>query len=85
MAKYTYPIVFILNEETKYHNGYIPDLAVFSEGQNKEEVYEEMMDILKNFIALSIKYDSEVPRPSTLDDITKKWPGFKVSLITAEL
>ena len=77
--------MFILNQETNFHNGYIPDLALFSEGQNIEDVYEEMTDILRNYISLAIKYEADVPLPSTLNDITGKWPGYKVSLITAEL
>lgn len=85
MPKYTYPIIFILNEETKYHNGYIPDLAIFAEGQTPEEVYSGMEEILKNFMYLSNKYNTEIPAPSTLDEITKKWPGYKVSLISAEV
>jgi len=85
MPKYTYPIIFILNEETKKHNGYIPDLAIFADGRNPEEVYADMEEILKNYLMLSLKYNAEVAAPSTLDDTVKKWPGYKVSLITATL
>ena len=85
MAKYTYPIIFILNEETKYHNGYIPDLAIFAEGKSPEDVYADMEEILKNYMILAFKYDADIPSPSTLEQITKKWPGYKVSLITAEI
>ena len=85
MPKYTYPVIFILNEETRYHNGYIPDLAIFAEGQTPEEVYAEMEIILKNFMYLSTKYNTEIPEPSTLEQVTNKWPGYKVSLISAEI
>ena len=85
MPKFTYPIIFILNEETKCHNGYIPDLAIFAEGQTPEEVYAEMEIILKNFMYLSTKYNTEIPAPSTLDETVRKWPGYKVSLISAEI
>jgi len=85
MPKYTYPIIFILNEETGQHNGYIPDLAIFAEGATPEDVYAEMEGILKNFMHLSNKYNTEIPEPSTLDATTKKWPGYKVSLISAEI
>ena len=85
MPKYTYPIIFILNEETKHHNGYIPDLAIFAEGKSPEDVYSDMEEILKNYFALAIKYDADIPVPSSLEQVTKKWPGYKVSLITAEI
>ena len=85
MPKYTYPIIFIHNEETGYHNGYIPDLAIFADGKSPEEVYAEMEAILHNFIYLSTKYNTEIPAPSSLDETVKKWPGYKVSLISADV
>ena len=85
MPKFTYPIIFILNEETKHHNGYIPDLAVFAEGKTPEAVYEDMEEILHNYIFLATKYSAEIPTPSTLEEIIKKWPGYKVSLISTEI
>jgi predicted RNase H-like HicB family nuclease len=83
MPKHTYPIIFILNPETEYFNGYIPDLAIFAEGKTPEEVYAEMEEILQNYMYLATKYHTEIPEPSSLEAITKKWPGFKVSLISA--
>jgi len=85
MLKFTFPVIFIFNEETQQHNGYIPDLALFTEGHSPEEVYAEMELILKNLIHLSIKYSIEIPEPSTLNETVKKWPGYKVSLISAEV
>ena len=85
MPKYTYPIIFIFNEETRYHNGYIPDLAVFAAGQSPEDIYADMEEVLKNYMTLAIKYNADIPTPSTLEEITKKWQGYKVSLITAEI
>jgi len=85
MQKFTFPVIFIFNEETKQHNGYIPDLAIFSEGETPEEVYADMEIILKNYMFLAVKYGTEIPAASTLDETVKKWPGFKVSLISAEI
>jgi predicted RNase H-like HicB family nuclease len=85
MQKFTFPIIFIFNEESNLHNGYIPDLAIFSEGQSPEEVYAEMEIILENYMFLAVKYGTEIPAASTLDATVKKWPGFKVSLISAEI
>jgi len=85
MPKFTYPVVFVLNDETQYHNGYIPDLQIFAEGQTPEEVYGELEVILRNFMYLSTKYNTEIPEPSKFDDIVKKWSACKVSLISAEV
>ena len=85
MQKFTYPVVFIFNEETNVHNGYIPDLALFAKGDTPEEVYSEMELILKTFMFLSVRYNADPPAPSTLDETVAKWPGYKVSLISAEI
>ena len=85
MPKFTYPVIFILNEETKHINGYIPDLAVFAEGKTPEEVYADMEEILKNYFALAIKYDAEVPEPTTLEKTYEKWKGYKVMYVTANI
>jgi predicted RNase H-like HicB family nuclease len=82
MIKLTYPIIFIENPETGEHNGYIPDLAIFADGYTAEEVYAEMEEILYNYMVISIRYEAEVPGASSLDEIVRKWPGYKVSLIT---
>ena len=85
MPKYTYPIVFILNEETGNYNGYIPDLAIFAEGEKLESVYAEAEEIIHNYFRLAAKHNVEIPGPTSLEDIAKKWKGFKISLITANI
>ena len=85
MPKFTYPIVFILNPETGAYNGFIPDLLIFAEGEELEKVYESAQEILQKFFELQQKYQKEVPGPSSLDAISAKWAGYKVSLITANV
>jgi len=85
MSKYTYPVVFVSCDETGELSGYMPDLAIFAEGTNPEDVYAEMEEILKNYVSLATKYNAEIPTPSSLDDIAKKWVGYKTSLITAKI
>lgn len=83
MPKYTYPVIFIYNKEAECYNGYVPDLAIFADGQTPEEVYADLEEILNNYMFLATKYKTEIPEPSTLEVISSKWPGYKVSLITA--
>ena len=85
MPKFTYPIVFILNPETGAYNGFIPDLLIFAEGEQLEEVYENAGEILQKFFELQQKYNKEVPPPSTLEETIAKWEGYKVSLVTANV
>lgn len=83
--KFTYPIVFILNEETKRMNGFMPDLNLFSAGNSTEEAKSDMERILYTFIEMSLKYSVEMPRPSTLYNIREIWQGFDVSQISVNL
>ena len=85
MKTYTYPIVFILNEESKMYNGYIPDLAIFAEGQTLEEVIKEAQKLMTKFFELVLKYDTDVPDPTSLEDTYAKWKGYKVMYVTANI
>lgn len=78
-------MVFIFNEEDGIYNGYIPDLTLYCEGETLESVYSCAEELIKYYFELATKYDTEVPTPSTMEDITKKWTGYKVSLITADI
>lgn len=83
--KFTYPMVFIFNEDENIYNGYIPDLTLYCEGETLEAVYACAEELIKYYFELAIKYDTEVIPPSTLEEVTKKWTGYKVSLISADI
>ena len=85
VKSYTYPIVFIFNEETKMYNGFIPDLAIGAEGSTLEEVIAEAQKIMTRFFELVVKLQTEVPEPTTLEDTYKKWKGHKVMYVTANI
>lgn len=83
--KFTYPMVFIFNEDESIYNGYIPDLTLYCEGETLESVYSCAEELIKYYFELAVKYDTEVPSPSTMDAVSGKWSGYKVSLITADI
>jgi predicted RNase H-like HicB family nuclease len=83
MPAFTYPMVFILNEETGLYNGYIPDLTLYCDGETLEAVYAAARELINYYFDLATKYNTEIPTPSTLDETSRKWTGYKVSLITA--
>ena len=83
--KFTYPMVFIFNEDENIYNGYIPDLTLYCEGETLESVYSCAEELIKYYFELAVKYDTEVPSPSTMDAVSGKWSGYKVSLITADI
>lgn len=83
--KFTYPMVFIFNEDAGLYNGYIPDLTLYCEGETLESVYSCAEELIKYYFELATKYDTEVPTPSTMESISEKWTGYKVSLISADI
>lgn len=85
MKSYTYPIVFIFNEETKNYNGFIPDLAIGAEGSTLEEVIKDAEKIMTKFFELVTKYETEVPEPTSLEATYTKWKGHKVMYVTANV
>jgi predicted RNase H-like HicB family nuclease len=85
MPKFTYPMIFILNEDTGLYNGYIPDLTLYCEGDTLESVYDAARELMQYYFKLAVKHDTEVPSPSALETISDKWTGYKVSLITADI
>ena len=78
-------MVFIFNEDENIYNGYIPDLTLYCEGETLESVYSCAEELIKYYFELAVKYDTEVPSPSTMDAVSSKWSGYKVSLITADI
>ena len=78
-------MVFIFNEDENIYNGYIPDLTLYCEGETLESVYSCAEELIKYYFELAVKYDTEVPSPSTMEAVSGKWSGYKVSLITADI
>ena len=85
MPKFTYPVVFILNQGTDEYFGFIPDLGLLSVGGKLEEVYALAEEKIQEYFALAIKHDLDYPSASTLEEIIAKWAGYKVSLLTANV
>jgi len=77
--------VFIRNEETKRYNGFIPDLVIFAEGETLEETIAESQKIMAKYFELAIKYQTEIPPPTSLEETYAKWKGYKVMYVTANI
>ncbi|MCL2685109.1 MAG: leucine-rich repeat protein [Candidatus Bathyarchaeota archaeon] len=76
-----YPFIMIMNTETGHWNGYIPDLAIFCECLTIDGIVDELYIILKNFMYLATKYGTEIPAPSSIEDLSKKWQEYETSLL----
>ncbi|MCL2755496.1 MAG: type II toxin-antitoxin system HicB family antitoxin [Firmicutes bacterium] len=85
MPKFTYPIVFILNEETGAYNGFMPDLLIYAIGETLEDVYAEAEYKMHVYFKIALREEIDFPEPTSLEDVSAKWKGYKVSLLTANL
>lgn len=86
MPKFTYPIVFVMNQDTGIYNGFIPDLNLFAQGELLEDVYAHAEDMIYAYFKFGLmEEDPDFPTPSTLEEISEKWKGYKVSLISADI
>ncbi|MCL2850735.1 MAG: type II toxin-antitoxin system HicB family antitoxin [Firmicutes bacterium] len=87
MPKFTYPIVFILNEEAGKYNALIPDLGITFVEDTLESVYACAEEVMHRFFTLALEHEIEYGTPSTLEEISDRWvgKGYKVSLITANI
>jgi len=85
MPKFTYPIVFLFNEETGRYNGCVPDLYLFAEDEKLEGVYAEAEDLVHEYFRLATKHEIDFPSASSLESVAEKWVGYKVSLLTANI
>ena len=79
---YEYPVVFIKNEESGIFNAFVPDLFVFAESKTQKQATIEVKMIAKKFLQMAKKYQTEIPIPSTIEDVENKWKGWKVSLMS---
>jgi predicted RNase H-like HicB family nuclease len=81
---FRYPIVFILNRETNMYNGFIPDLCLACEGATMDAVIIEAQSLLARFFEIATKYDTEIPKESSLESTYEKWPGYKVMYVAVQ-
>ena len=67
------------------YNGYIPDLAIVAEGATLEETIADAQGYMGKFFELVVKYNTDVPEPTSLEKTYEKWRGYKVMYVTANV
>jgi len=85
MPKFTYPVVFVRNEQIDGYNAYIPDLGITSVGETMEDAYESAERMQKHYFEILLAEDFDIPIPTSLEDVSAKWKDYKVSLLTANI
>jgi hypothetical protein len=67
------------------YNGFIPDLAIACEGSTMDTVIAEAQGLIAKFFEIALKYQTDIPRESTLESTYEKWQGYKVMYVTANV
>ena len=85
MPKFTYPVIFVHNEKVDAYNALVPDLGLFAIGDTMEDAYSAAEDMLQRYFKIALQEGFDYRTPTSLEDVSKKWKQYKVSLLTAIL
>ena len=80
-----YPVVFTRNENGIGYSAFLPDLGLFAAGERLEDAYNEASTLVNQYFVVAKQLDYDYPTPSTLDEITARWGGHKISLLSARV
>ena len=67
MKRYMYPaVLYVDGDEYAF---IVNDLSISGSGSTIEEAYEEVSDFLDRYIDTALRFDSEIPDASNVDEI----------------
>lgn len=81
MNKFVYPAVFYYDQNSKTYCAAIDDLALYTVGDTVEDAHKNASAVLETFVSTSLKYDFEIPTPSSFDELILKHPKNLVMLV----
>lgn len=85
MKKFVYPAVFYYDNATKLYCAAIKDLAIFIDGETVEDAHNSASELLKVFISTSLKYEDDIPEPTSFEEFVGKHPQNLVMLVECEI
>lgn len=85
MKKFVYPAVFYYDDDTKTYCAALDDLALYVEGDTVEQAHENASSALEIYISSCMRYEDDIPEPSSFDDIIEKHPRNIVLLVECSL
>lgn len=81
MKRFIYPAVFYYDEATKTYCAAINDLSLYKDGDTVEDAHVNITEMLEVYINTAIKYEMELPEPSSFDEVVEKHPKNMVMLV----
>lgn len=80
MKTYVYPAVLQDDNFGEFYVS-IPDLGLLTVGESKEEAFVKGKDCLRSYFELAERFGTDVPEPSTYDQIKAKNSKYDVVML----
>ena len=85
MKRFVYPMVIFENKNDKEYTVLFPDLDIVTCGSTVEEAYVKGRDYLDTYLDLAVKFESDLPAPSTYEEAEGMNPKRIVLLADSKL
>lgn len=86
MKSYTYPAIFVKDEDNQEYKVFFPDLQITTDGRFLEEAYLYAKASLKAYFVYVEKYDLDYNLPTSFDEVKSTSPsGSQVLLVDADV
>ena len=80
MKTYVYPAVLYSGDDGFEYLS-LPDLNLLTVGDTTEETFVKGRQSLISYFELATRFDTEIPEPSTFEDIKKRYPDKNVMML----
>lgn len=81
MKKFVYPAVIYYDNEIGQYILFIEDIGVYAYGQTMEEAHKKGEEMLATFLSYSLKFDCEIPEPTSYAEMKTQYAGKEILLI----
>ena len=83
MKTYVYPAVLYSGDDGFEYLS-LPDLNLLTGGDTTEDTFVKGRQSLISYFELATRFDTEIPEPSSFDDIKKQYPNKNVVMLSEE-
>ena len=81
MKRFVYPAVFYYDQATKAYCAAMKDLSLYIDGDTVEDAHVNIAEMLESYIKTALKYEMELPEPSSFDKMVEENPKELVMLV----
>lgn len=81
MRKFVYPAVIYYDDDIEQYILCIEDIGVYAYGTTMEEAHKKGEELLATFISYSLKFDCDIPEPTSYVEMKVKYTGKDIILV----